>query len=213
MAIKLYIFEDNWMCREALVTVLSREAGIEIAGSSGSIAEGMTETLSIGPDVVLMDIRFNGEDLGIGATADLIRELPGTKVIIFTDFNDEKNLREAIKAGASGFLLKSEIQDPEILARAIRTVYHGDAFMTPSITAKVLREIRRLTEEKKFDLTGRERQILGLIAAGRDNRGIAGELGIEIRTVANHISNILFKMNARNRTEAAAIARREGMLD
>ena len=135
MAIKLYLFEDNWMCREALLMVLGRETGIEIAGSSGTVAEGMAEALRIVPDVVLMDIRFNGEDLGIGATAELMRELPGTKVIIFTDYNDEKNLREAIKAGASGFLLKSEIQDPDILVRAIRTVYYGDAFMTPSITA------------------------------------------------------------------------------
>lgn len=213
MPIKLYIFEDNWMCREAIVTVLGRESGIDIAGSSGIVAEGMAETLRILPDVVLMDIRFNKEDLGIAATAELKRELPETKVIIFTDYNDEENLRQAIKVGASGFLLKSEIQDPELLVRAIKTVHLGDAFMTPSITAKVLREMKRLTEEKRFDLTGRELQILGLIADGRDNRSIAGELGIEVRTVANHVSNILFKMDARNRTEASAIARREGMLD
>jgi DNA-binding NarL/FixJ family response regulator len=213
MPIKLYIFEDNWMCREALATVLGRETGIEISGSAGTVEEGMAEVLRIIPDVVLMDIRFNGEDRGIQATRGLKGELPETKVIIFTEFNDEGKLREAIKAGASGFLLKSEIQNPETLTRAIRTVYLGDAFMTPSITEKVIKEIRRLPEENLFDLTCRERQILKLMAAGDDNRGIAGALGIELRTVANHVSNILFKMNARNRTEAAAIARREGILD
>lgn len=213
MPIKLFIFEDNWMCREAIVTVLGRESGIDIAGSSGNVDEGMSEALRIIPDVVLMDIRFDREDLGIAATTRLKCEIPESKVIIFTDYNDEENLRQAIKAGASGFLLKSEIRDPELLVRAIKTVHLGDAFMTPSITARVLREIRRLSEETGFDLTGRELQILRLIADGRDNRSIAGGLGIEVRTVANHVSNILFKMDARNRTEAAAIARREGLLE
>jgi DNA-binding NarL/FixJ family response regulator len=176
----------------------------------GSIT--IEEAARIKPDVVLMDIRFHKENLGIGATSTLKEKLPETKVIIFTEFPDEEILRGAIKAGASGFLLKKEVQDTDIITNAIRTVHRGDAYITPSITAKILNEIKRLTEKCKFELTKRELQILRLIADGKDNKGIAKTLDIDERTVANHISSILFKMNAKNRTEAATIARREGIL-
>jgi DNA-binding NarL/FixJ family response regulator len=160
-----------------------------------------------------MDIRFNDQNLGIEATAKLLELLPGTKVIIFTGFSDEDTLRRAIDAGAAGFLLKSEVQDPETIARAIRSVCTGGAYITPSITATLLKLMKCTNVNSGFELTNRELQILKLIAEGRDNKGIATVLNIEVRTVANHVSNILFKMNARNRTEASAIARREGLLN
>ncbi len=201
------------MCREALVSVLSKEKGIEIAGASEHVQDGIKEAMRIKPDVVLMDILFHKENLGIGATTTLKERLPETKVIIFTEFPDEEILRGAIKAGASGFLLKKEVQDPDIIVKAIQAVHRGDAYITPSITAKILDEIKKLTEKCKFELTKRELQILRFIADGKDNNGIAQALDIDIRTVANHVSNILFKMNAKNRTEAAAIARKEGLID
>jgi DNA-binding NarL/FixJ family response regulator len=213
VSIRVFIFEDHWMCREALVSVLSKEKGIEIAGATEGVQEGIEEAIKIKPDVVLMDIRFHTENLGIGATSTLKEKLPKTKVIIFTEFPDEEILRGAIKAGASGFLLKKEVQDPDIIVKAIQTVYRGDAYITPSITAKILNEIKRLTEKCKFELTKRELQILRYMTEGKDNNGIAKALDIDIRTVANHVSNILFKMNAKNRTEAAAIARKEGLID
>jgi DNA-binding NarL/FixJ family response regulator len=213
MPIKVFIFEDHWMCREALVSVLSKEKGIEIAGATENVQEGIEEAARIKPDVVLMDIRFHKENLGIGATSTLKEKLPETKVIIFTEFPDEEILRGAIKAGASGFLLKKEVQDPDIITNAIRTVHRGDAYITPSITAKILNEIKRLTEKCKFELTKRELQILRFMTEGKDNNGIAKALDIDIRTVANHVSSILFKMNATNRTEAAAIARKEVVVD
>jgi two-component system response regulator NreC len=212
VSIRVFIFEDHWMCREALVSVLSKEKGIEIAGASEDVQEGIEEVMRIKPDVALMDIRFHKENLGIGATSTLKEKLPETKVIIFTEFPDEEILRGAIKAGASGFLLKKKVQDPDIITNAIRTVHRGDAYITPSITAKILNEIKRLTEKCKFELTKRELQILRYMTEGKDNKDIAKELDIDIRTVANHISSILFKMNAKNRTEAAAIARREGIV-
>jgi NarL family two-component system response regulator LiaR len=213
MSIKVFIFEDNWMCREALVSVLGSEEGIEVVGAAANIRDGMDQVVTSPPDVVLMDIRFNDQNLGIEATAKLLELLPGTKVIIFTGFSDEDTLRRAIDAGAAGFLLKSEVQDPETIARAIRSVCTGGAYITPSITATLLKLMKCTNVNSGFELTNRELQILKLIAEGRDNKGIATVLNIEVRTVANHVSNILFKMNARNRTEASAIARREGLLN
>ena len=212
MPVKVFIFEDHWMCREALVSVLGKEDGIEIMGTSEDAREGLPACIDCKPDVVLMDVLFRGERLGLQATAELKEKLPETKVIIFTEFPDEETLQGAVKAGASGFLLKKEVQDPEIILNAIRAVHHGDAYLTPSMIAKVLNVVRRLSDKDKYELTKRERQILKLISEGNDNRGIAKDLQIDERTVANHVSNLLFKMNAKNRTEAAAIARKEGIL-
>ncbi|MEC4676055.1 MAG: response regulator transcription factor [Nitrospirota bacterium] len=213
MPIRIFIFEDHWMCREALVSVLNKESGIEVLGSTGNVRKGIEEVIGIRPEVVLMDIRFHGENLGIGATSTIKDKLPETNVIIFTEFPDEETLQSAVKAGASGFLLKNEVQDPDIIINAIQAVHHGDAYMTPSMTSKILKVMKRLTDSRKYELTKRELQILKLITDGNDNKGIAGALDIETRTVANHVSNILFKLNVKNRTEAAAIARKEGLID
>lgn len=213
MPIKIFIFEDHWMCREALVSVLGKETGIEIAGAVDDIRKGLEEVAMAKPDVVLMDVLFHGEKLGIQATSTIKEQLPETKVIIFTEFPDEDILQGAVKAGASGFMLKKEVQDPDVITKAIRTVHNGDAYMTPTVTAKILKAVQQLTNGDKYELTRRELEILKLVAEGKDNREIGKELAIDIRTVANHVSNLLLKMNAKNRTEAAAIARREGMVD
>jgi DNA-binding NarL/FixJ family response regulator len=214
MPIKVFIFEDHWMCREALVSVLGKEQGLEITGAVGDVREGMAECTRIKPDVVLMDVLFHGERLGIEATSTLQGKLPDTKVIIFTEFPDEETLQSAINAGASGFLLKKEVQDPEIIVNAIHTVHRGDAYMTPLMTAKILKVVQRLSQDDdEYKLTKRELEVLELITAGKENRDIAGWLHIDVRTVANHVSNLLFKMGAKNRTEAAAIARRKGLVE
>lgn len=213
MPIRVFFFEDHWMCREALVSVLGKEKGIEIVGTSEDAREGLEACVLCKPDVVLMDVLFHGERLGIEATAELRKKLPDTKVIIFTEFPDEETLQGAVKAGAAGFLLKKEVQDSEIIVNAIRAVHQGDAYLTPSMIAKVLNVVRRLSDNGGYDLTKRELQILKHVATGNDNRSIAKELQIDERTVANHVSNLLFKMNAKNRTEAAAIARREGIVE
>lgn len=213
MRIKVYIFEDNWMCREALVSVLGQENGIDITGSTDDVRKGIEEVIKIEPDIILMDIRFHQENLGIEAASILVKKLPETKIIIFTEFHDEENLRNAINAGASGFLLKKEVQDPKVIINAIRTVYQGDAYITPSMTVKILSEIKRLSSEKhKYDLTKRELEILRVLSEGHDNKKIAQIFNIDVRTVANHVSNILFKMSAKNRTEAVVIAKKEGII-
>lgn len=214
MPIRVFIFEDHWMCREALIAVLEKIAGIQIVGASEQVQEGLQECFAIKPEVVLMDILFHGEKQGIQATAAIKEKLPETKIIIFTDFPDEETLHSAVKAGASGFLLKREVQDPDIIVSAIRMVHRGDSYLTPSMTTKILNVVQRLADSNNsFGLTRREREVLRFIAKGADNRSIGKSLGIDERTVANHVSNVLFKMNAKNRTEAAAIASRVGMLD
>ncbi len=102
--IRVFVFEDHWMCREALISVLNKEEEIEIVGASEDVDQGIDELTSAKPDIVLMDIRFDKKDLGIAATAVIREKFPTIRVIIFTDFADETNLRAAVDAGASGFL-------------------------------------------------------------------------------------------------------------
>jgi DNA-binding NarL/FixJ family response regulator len=210
--IKVFIFEDHWMCREALVKVLGQEKDLAVVGAVEDVREGMEKVVKAEPDVILMDVLFKGQRLGIDATAALKKQFPEAKVIVFTEFPDEQTLRDAVTAGASGFLLKREVQAPELIVAAIRSVHRGDAYLTPSMTAKILSVVQRLAEPDRYGLTKRELEVLVLIAEGKDNKGIARLLGIDDRTVANHVSNLLFKMNAKNRTEASAIARREGLI-
>ncbi|MBU1055516.1 MAG: response regulator transcription factor [Proteobacteria bacterium] len=213
MLIKVFIFEDHWMCREALVAVLGKAGNIQIVGAVEEVGEGFQRAVKLKPDVVLMDVLFHGVKLGIQATAAIKKALPETKVLVFTEFPDEDTLRNAVKAGASGFLLKKEVQDPDVIVNAIRTVHRGHAYLTPLMTEKILNVVRHAAEKDGYELTKRELEILQLINKGKNNKAIATELGIDIRTVANHVSNLLFKMDANNRTEAAAIARREGILE
>jgi DNA-binding NarL/FixJ family response regulator len=210
MLIKVFIFEDHWMYREALVSVLGRQQGLEILGAEEDVKAGLDKAFKLKPDVIIMDIRFKGEDSGIEATAELQKILPETKVIIFSEHPDEEHILVASDAGAVGYILKNDVQDADIIINAINTVYQGGEYFTPSIKEKLK---NRILGKRKFGLSKREIEVLKAIAKGLSNRMIAGELFIDERTVANHVSNILFKLNAKNRTEAAAICRGEGIID
>jgi DNA-binding NarL/FixJ family response regulator len=210
--IRVFVFEDEWMCREAIQSVLERTHGIEVVGAAATAAHAVEDVTALKPDVILMDIRLQGDTNGIQATEVLTRRCPEVRVVIFTSFPDSDTLNAAILAGAAGYLLKEETGNPDILVQAIREVHQGNAYMTPRISAEILKVIRKPHDHNPFGLTRREFEILSLMAEGLNNRTIARELSIQERTVANHISNILFKMNAKNRTEAASIARRQGLL-
>jgi DNA-binding NarL/FixJ family response regulator len=119
MVIRVFIFEDHWMCREALVAVLGQEADLELVGAVADVAEGLAALITARPDVVLMDLRFHGETRGIEATARIKAMLPHTQVIIFTEFPEDTDLGEAVKAGAAGFLLKKEVQNSAMIVAAI----------------------------------------------------------------------------------------------
>jgi DNA-binding NarL/FixJ family response regulator len=196
------------MCREALVAVLRKEAGLNVVGVAADVGDGLSRLPKASPDVVLMDLRFNGEIKGIEATRRIRKRLPQTKVIIFTDFPEDVRLTEAVQAGSSGFLDKKEVQDPAILVEAIHTVHKGDAYFTRTAATKAVRELRRLANA----LTNRELEVLKVMAEGAGNQEIASRLKISERTVANHVGSILSKLYAKNRTEAVALARREQLI-
>jgi DNA-binding NarL/FixJ family response regulator len=210
--ISVFVFEDEWMCREAIQSVIDRTDGIEVVGTAEK-ADGFIEDLAaLKPDVVLMDVRLKGGINGIKATKILAKRCPSAHVIIFTNFPDSETLNAAILAGAAGYLLKEETSNPEILIQAIREVAQGNAYMTPRISSEILKVIRKRNHLNQLGLTQREIEILKLMAEGLNNRDIARTLKIKERTVANHISNILFKLNAKNRTEAVCITRNSGLL-
>jgi DNA-binding NarL/FixJ family response regulator len=210
--IAIYIFEDDWMCREAIRSVVDRTPDMELVGEADNAENALDHAIGLRPDVVLMDIRLKGGMDGIGATEALTGRCPHARVIIFTSFPDAETLHTAILSGAAGYLLKEETGDPDILIRAIREVAKGNAYMTPRMGAEVLKIIRKRQKINDFGLTRRESEILGLLSEGLNNRTIARKLNIRERTVANHISNILFKTNTGNRTEAACVARKYGLL-
>jgi two-component system, NarL family, response regulator LiaR len=210
--IRVFVFEDEWMCREAIQSVIERTGGIEMVGAAAHAAHAVEDVTAFKPDVILMDIRLQGEINGIRATEVLTRYCPDARIVIFTSFPDPDTLNAAILAGAAGYLLKEETGNPEILIQAIQEVFQGNAYMTPRISAEILKVIRKPNHHNPFGLTRREFEILRLMADGLNNRAIARTLSIQERTVANHVSNILFKINAKNRTEAACIARKQGLL-
>jgi DNA-binding NarL/FixJ family response regulator len=210
--IRVFVFEDEWMCREAIQAVIERTSGMEMVGAAAHAARAVEEVAAHKPDVVLMDIRLQGGINGVQATNALTRGCPDARVVIFTSFPDPETLNAAILAGAAGYLLKEETDNPDILIQAIREVHQGNAYMTPRISAEILKVIRKPADSNPFGLTQREIEILKRMADGSNNRSIAQALAIKERTVANHVSNILFKVNAKNRTEAACIARRQGLL-
>jgi len=197
---------------EALVSILSRETDFEIVHAMEDVQQqDIEKVLESKPDVILMDIRFDGKKLGIDATSTIKQKLPATEIIIFTDYPDEDVLKAAIKAGASGFLLKNEVCGAGVIVDAIHAVYRGGGYITPSMTRKIMNVIKKSPNDS-YLLTPRELQVLALLAVGRDNRKIAKVLEIKTRTVANHVSEILFKMRVNNRTEAAAKAREKGLI-
>ncbi len=211
-SIKIFIFEDEWMCREAIASVIGKTDDIEVIGEAEAADAGLEKVLSLKPDVVLMDIRLKGGDCGLEATAEITEKLPQTKVIICTHLPDEANLHAAVKAGAVGYLLKKEMNDPDTIIRAIRSVYHEGSFMKPATAAKVLKILRNYKKHGNHGLTRRELEVFQLMGEGKDNKHIARALEISENTVANHVSNILSKMGVDNRTGAVVIARREGII-
>jgi two-component system response regulator DegU len=210
--INLFVFEDEWMCREAIQSVIDRTVDIELVGTAEKAEDLIKTIVTLKPDVVLMDIRLKGKISGIEATKIITKRCPNTRVIIFTNFPDSETLNAAILAGAAGYLLKEETSNPDILIQAIREVAQGNSYMTPRISAEILKVIRNRNHLKQMGLTQRELELVKLMAEGLNNREIARRLKIKERTVANHIGNILFKLNAKNRTEAVCIARNNGLL-
>ena len=214
--IRLIIVDDHAMIRKGLKQMLSMEEGLAIIGEVGHGDEVIEKVLALGPDVILMDINLPGKN-GIELTRELSRKAPTIKILALSVDGDQYHISQMIKAGASGYILKDA--NAETLSEAIKTVAQGDAYLPPHLLSKVLDEYRQSSvAEKKvalpeeLNLTPREIEIIAHIAHGENNREIAKELFISEKTVKNHVSNILRKMNLEDRTQVAVYAYRTGLI-
>jgi two-component system NarL family response regulator len=215
--LRVMVVDDHALFRRGLEMVLSQEPDIELVGEASDGAEAIQRATELMPDVVLMDVRMPRRS-GIEAAGEIKDLLPHVKILMLTISDEEADLYDAIKAGASGYLLK-EIPIEEV-ADAIRSVWQGQSRISPSMASKLLTEfaaISKATNERPQmpapRLTDREMEVLKLVAQGLNNRDIAKELFISENTVKNHIRNILEKLHLHSRMEAVVYAVREKLLE
>lgn len=217
MTIHVVIADDQMMVRQGFTVLLNAEPGIQVVGQAVDGLDAVNKVAALAPDVVLMDIRMPGLG-GIEATRR-ITELAGStvKVLILTTFDLDEYVYEALRAGASGFLLKDASADE--LAQAVRVVAAGDALLAPNITKRVIAEFSRVTRTARIPergragiLTERETEVLSLIAQGLSNAEIAETLVVAEQTVKTHVGRILVKLGLRDRTQAAVFAYESGLV-
>ncbi|WP_329612068.1 response regulator transcription factor [Streptomyces brevispora] len=217
MTIRVVIADDQMMVRQGFTVLLDAEPGIEVVGQAVDGLDAVTKVAELAPDVVLMDIRMPGLG-GIEATRRITTPAGSTvKVLVLTTFDLDEYVYEALRAGASGFLLK----DASVaeLAQAVRVVAAGDALLAPNITKRVIAEFSRVTRTPRTPekgragvLTERETEVLSLIAQGLSNAEIAANLVVAEQTVKTHVGRILVKLGLRDRTQAAVFAYETGLI-
>ncbi|MFO7538992.1 MAG: response regulator transcription factor [Chloroflexota bacterium] len=207
MTIKVLLVDDHAVVRQGLRMFLSLDAELDIVGEAGNGEEGLALARQLQPDVVLMDLLMPGLD-GIAATAVIRRELPETEVIALTSVLEDRLVVDAIRAGATGYLLKDTNADD--LCQAIKAAAAGQVQLSPQAAARLMREVR--IPDSPETLTGRETEVLRLVAKGQANKEIAATLSITEKTVKTHVSNILDKLNVASRTQAALYAVRIGLV-
>ncbi|KAF6509653.1 response regulator transcription factor [Geobacillus sp. FSL K6-0789] len=222
MKTRIAIIDDHQLFREGIKRILEFEGDFEVVaeGSDGSEVLSIVETYR--PDLVLMDI--NMPDInGVEATKQLIEAYPDTKVVVLSIHDDEHYVMRALQMGATGYLLKE--MDADTLIEAVRIVAEGGSYLHPKVTHNLIREYRRLTSEKggvvvKQEvrrplhlLTRRECEVLQLLADGKSNRAIGEALYISEKTVKNHVSSILQKLNVNDRTQAVVVAIKNGWVE
>jgi DNA-binding NarL/FixJ family response regulator len=215
--LRVLIVDDHALFRRGLQMVLRQEPDIDVVGEAEDGYEAVVKAQELMPDVVLMDVRMPKRS-GIEATQEIRDLLPHVKILMLTISDEEADLYDAIKAGASGYLLK-EISIDEV-ADAVRTIHSGQSRISPSMASKLLHEFaamsKRVDERQQLPpprLTEREMDVLKLVAQGLNNRDIGRELFISENTVKNHIRNILEKLHLRSRMEAVVYAVREKLLE
>jgi DNA-binding NarL/FixJ family response regulator len=211
--IRVVIVDDHGLFRTGLRSLLE-EQGVQVVGEAGDGAEALDLVRDLTPEVVLMDLNMPGMT-GVEATHRIAHVAPLTRVVVLTISDDDSDVMDAILAGACGYLLKdSSIHD---LMRGIQAAAVGESLISPQIAAKVLQRLRatstvpQAAETVRTELSERELDVLRLIANGKDNAQIARELTISPKTVKNHISNILVKLQIENRIQAAVYAVRSGL--
>ncbi|HEY8167371.1 MAG: response regulator [Candidatus Limnocylindrales bacterium] len=203
--LRIVVVDDHEVVRQGLVALLDRRVGFQVVGEAGSVDEAMTVVRRMQPDLVIMDVRLP-DGSGIEACRDIRAEMPKVRIVILTSYPDEEAVLSAIIAGASGYLLK-QIRGRDLVA-AIEAVGRGESLLDPAVTEKVLERVRRLaaggTTDELASLTSQEQKILALVAEGKTNKEIAGEVFLSDKTVKNYVSSILGKLNLERRAQAAA---------
>ncbi|MFD0267622.1 response regulator [Streptomyces sp. NPDC127106] len=214
--IRVMIADDQMMVRQGFTVLLNAQPDIEVVGQAVDGADAVAKTAELGPDVVLMDIRMPGMG-GIEATSAITTAAgSAVKVLVLTTFDLDEYVYEALRAGASGFLLKDASADQ--LAEAVRVVAAGEALLSPNITKRLITEFSRLgaprapSKARIAELTERETEVLALIAQGLSNAEIAARLVVAEQTVKTHVGRILVKLGLRDRTQAAVFAYETGLI-
>lgn len=221
--IRVGLVDDQAMVRVGLKMILESEPDIAVCGEAADGSEALVMARDAQPDVVLMDIRMPGVD-GLTATRDLVTQCPGVSVVILTTFDDDEYVYEALRAGASGFLLKSA--DGDTLVGAVRIVAAGEALLAPEVTRRVIEKFASdggaqtsaepaphvPPPEAIGDLSDREVEVLLLMARGHSNQEIARELFVSNTTVKTHVSHILTKLGVRDRVQAVVEAYDSGLV-
>jgi DNA-binding NarL/FixJ family response regulator len=214
MSISVLVVDDQSMVRAGFRMLLGGEKDIEVVAEASNGLEAVSKAARFHPKVVLMDIRMPELD-GLEATKRILAADPDARILILTTFDLDEYVYEALRAGASGFVLKDD--PPEQLLAAVRTVSHGDALLSPAITKRVIRQFARLPRpappKELGELSERERDVFRLIADGLSNGEIAQELYISETTVKTHVTHILQKLGLRDRVQAVVLAHRTGVFD
>jgi two-component system, NarL family, response regulator LiaR len=208
--IRVLIADDHAVVRQGLRTFLDLQADINVVGEAADGEEALAVAAEHAPDVILLDLVMPRLD-GIGALRRLRDAAPGARVIVLTSFGEDERLFTALRAGASGYLLKDV--EPAELGDAIRRVHRGEGLLHPAVAARVMRELSDEREPIREVLTERELDVLRLLAHGLSNKSIAYELVVSEKTVKTHVSNILAKLHLADRTQAALYAVRERLVD
>jgi DNA-binding NarL/FixJ family response regulator len=231
--VRVLVVDDQRLMRDGIASLLEMQDAIEVVGTASNGQEAIERAVSLHPDVILMDVRMPIMD-GVVATGQVCRQVPSCRILMLTTFDDEEYVIDALRAGASGYLLK-DLPAPD-LASAVQAVYKGIYQLDPAVASKVIASLSRsqdfdsakqslavssslsttsdagTSSLQLADLTRREVEVLRLIAKGATNREIAEQLIISEGTVKNHISNILSRLGLRDRTQAAIYARENGWL-
>jgi DNA-binding NarL/FixJ family response regulator len=204
---KILLVDDHEVVRLGLKSLLDRHPQFEVVGEAASAREAMEQVSALKPDVVLMDIRLPGTS-GIEACEEIVNKYPGTRVIMLTSYAEDEMLFSAIRAGASGYILK-QIGSSDLI-KALESVSRGEALLDPAVTQRVFQEVRRAVKEEEASafahLSQQEKHVLLLVSEGKTNREIAKSLFLGEGTVRNYVSSILSKLGVNNRAEAAAYA-------
>jgi DNA-binding NarL/FixJ family response regulator len=213
--LRVLVADDHDLYRRGMQVVIGLEDDIEIVGEARNGEEVVALAIELAPDVVLMDVRMPVLD-GIAACSKIKAAVPATKILMLTMSDDEGDLFEALRAGASGYLLKD--QPAEEVATALRAVQAGHSMIPPSLAAQLIAEFGRISRKAHAapvgpHLTDRELEVLRLVARGCANKEIAKELFISENTVKNHVRNILEKLQLHSRVEAAMYAMRSNLLE